>query len=267
MGAYIRAGLPDKATSFDDPSAEPSLHVFNSLIDACAQTGDVRSAWEYVGKMTNAKIAPDLKTLHSLLKSKRLQSMSVDTSPSVDEILNVCGDLEFTYRTSFLLQELAKDANQKEAIVKEMSNNGLARQYIAFASFYINGSFIKIANGPVQREDFFHVDSELCGALLYEIEVTTGWLPEKGGEGRFHAEKKAFCFLQHTLPAHEHFPTIQLSLRVCGDCHNFFRHAATWAKRRIVVHDLIQIHVFRPDSGCSCGEEFRPWERAEKGSR
>jgi len=266
MEAHVRAGLAEKAFSFDDPWAQPDLRVFNSLIDACAQFRDMARAWEYFGNMIDARIAPDLRTLHTLLECKRSQ-LSKDVCPSVDEILHACRNVDFTFQTYFLLLELALEPWRKEAIREEMRTRGFLRQHIAFATFFIGGSILKVVNGPVQRGEFTHVDKDFCGDVLREIEVATGWVEEQSEEARFHAEKKAFCYLHHILGKDEQLPVIQLSLRMCLDCHQFFKHAATWAKKRIVIHDISRVHVFTPNNECSCGEGFKPWVRSEKVSK
>jgi hypothetical protein len=64
-----------------------------------------------------------------------------------------------------------------------------------------------------------------------------------------HAEKKALAAqLRMGYPA----PRLELSHRMCADCHAFFRAAAVDSQRPIVCIDARVRHEFGVDGRCSC---------------
>jgi hypothetical protein len=80
---------------------------------------------------------------------------------------------------------------------------------------------------------------------LYDLEEE-----EKAAEVSHHSEKLALAFGLLSLPLSVPI-RITKNLRICGDCHSFFKFVSGSVKREIIVRDNNRFHRFK-DGICSC---------------
>lgn len=67
-----------------------------------------------------------------------------------------------------------------------------------------------------------------------------------------HSEKLALAFGLISTPEGS-LLRITKNLRVCGDCHSFFKFASLVTRREVIVRDANRFHCFKEGS-CSCGD-------------
>ncbi|KAF8053003.1 hypothetical protein N665_1477s0010 [Sinapis alba] len=74
----------------------------------------------------------------------------------------------------------------------------------------------------------------------------------KVGMLSLHSEKLALAFGLISTPEGS-LLRITKNLRVCGDCHSFFKFASLVTRREVIVRDANRFHCFKEGS-CSCGD-------------
>uniref|UniRef100_A0A7N0TJV2 DYW domain-containing protein n=1 Tax=Kalanchoe fedtschenkoi TaxID=63787 RepID=A0A7N0TJV2_KALFE len=67
-----------------------------------------------------------------------------------------------------------------------------------------------------------------------------------------HSEKMAVAFALMNSPAAAPI-RIMKNLRICGDCHAFFKSVAEMKGREIIARDSSRFHHFS-NGTCSCGD-------------
>nr|XP_043622793.1 pentatricopeptide repeat-containing protein At4g14850-like [Erigeron canadensis] len=68
----------------------------------------------------------------------------------------------------------------------------------------------------------------------------------------FHSEKLAVAFGLISTPPKAPI-RVKKNLRICKDCHKFFKYVSKVVKREIIIRDIMRFHHFR-DGSCSCGD-------------
>ena len=76
----------------------------------------------------------------------------------------------------------------------------------------------------------------------------------------FHADKKALAAALAEADSGPQVPLpsvhVKVSIKMCVDCHEFFKEASKLLQRRIICDDGSHHHVF-DDGECSCGDRWR----------
>ena len=94
-------------------------------------------------------------------------------------------------------------------------------------------------------------------------------MPSQESSLRHHAEKKALAALLERDGANaaaDQDLALAVNIKVCADCHEFFKGAALLLGRTIRVQEPGLLHVFA-GGGCSCLDEWRWEERVRQAPR
>ena len=116
-----------------------------------------------------------------------------------------------------------------------------------------------------EKNHFFMKEILIKLKELYEKLVKTGFKPdtsfildqdltdlEKTEKLGFHSEKISLCFALLNTEVSEKI-ILTNNLKMCGDCHNFFKEISKLLKKEIRVYDTRCWHHFEKNGFCSCG--------------
>jgi len=232
------------------------------LIGVLCAANRLESAVEVYRNMINSEIRPETRTYVSLLDGCRREKSLKTALMLFTEAQNVLGKDEVKALRPTLLKvsEACEDVQRarqvKEALMVDEDYN-----FKPIAEFSMKGEKRQCWSGSDGCKDA----ASACRKLTMEIQCNTKYKPNyaalpllfrQGFHKKermdtsllFHAEKKALAIL---LEAGEHNPRITVNLRMCIDCHEFFKEASGYLGVPITVVDLQTTHQFRWGS-CSC---------------
>ncbi|PHU06288.1 putative pentatricopeptide repeat-containing protein [Capsicum chinense] len=239
-------------------SLEPAIEHYGCMVDLLGRAGLLDEAHSLIGTMpmkANAVI------WGALLSGCRLHR---DTKLA-EHVLKQLIQLEPWNSGNYVLLSNIYASNNKwddSERVRSSLNEAQMQKIPAYSWIEIDGVVHEFLVG-----DTYHSISEKIYAKLSELSKElreAGYVPrteyvlfdiEEEEKEQFvgcHSEKLALAFgLLRTRPSE--VIRIIKNLRICGDCHTFFKHVSKISEREIILRDNNRFHCFLKGS-CSCGD-------------
>ncbi|XP_010525197.1 PREDICTED: pentatricopeptide repeat-containing protein At4g14850 [Tarenaya hassleriana] len=261
LSACSRAGAVDKGMELFESmksryGIDPGAEHYACVVDMLGRAGMVESAYEFIQKMP---FQPTISVWGALLNACRVYSKPQLGKVAAENLFKL--DPKDSGHHVLLSNLYAATGRWAEAnaVREEMKGVGIKKgagyswitvknQVHAFqakdTSHRMNHEIqARLAKLRMEMEaEGYKPDSKLS---LYDLEEE-----EKAAEVAHHSEKLALAFGLVALPAGVPI-RITKNLRICGDCHSFFKFASKSVGREIVVRDNNRFHRFR-DGLCSC---------------
>ncbi|ESQ45239.1 hypothetical protein EUTSA_v10010201mg [Eutrema salsugineum] len=271
----------------------PNEITFVSLLNACSHAGFVEEGLEIFDLMPKYGTRPNVKHYTCMIDllgragrldeaREMIETMSIEKDETLwGSFLGACRihkNVEMAEKVAISLLELqpqnpghyillsniyANDGKWKEvAKIRNLMNQRGLKKVPGYTWIEANNKTHRFKVG-----DRTHPKSkEIYDALrvLTEKLEKAGYVPDtnfvlhdvdeevKVGMLSLHSEKLALAFGLIATPEGS-LLRITKNLRVCGDCHGFFKFASLVTRREVVVRDANRFHCFKEGS-CSCGD-------------
>ncbi|KAK7270293.1 hypothetical protein RIF29_23325 [Crotalaria pallida] len=238
---------------------EPWPEHYACLVDLLGRSNSLEEAYQFV---RNMPIKPSAEVWCSLLGACRIHSNKEIGEVAAKNLLQL--DTENSGNYVLISNVFAADGrwNDVEEVRSRMKGNGLKKKP--------GCSWVEVENNihTFMARDKSHPQSD---DIYMKLAQLTKLLEEKGG---YRAQTK-FVFHnvseeEKTQMLHGHSERLALSyallatpkgtpiritknLRVCDDCHNFFKIASEVSQRALIVRDANRFHHFERGH-CSCGD-------------
>lgn len=276
-----------------DGRLPPNEITFISLLNACSHAGFVKEGLEIFDLMTKYGVRPNVKHYTCMIDllgragrlteaSEMIETMSIQKDETLwGSFLGACRihkNVEMAEKAAMFLLELQPQNPGHYILLSNIYANDGKWEEVAKVRNLMNQRGLKKVPGYTWIEannrthrfkvgDRTHPKSkEIYDALrdLTEKLEEAGFVPDtnfvlhdvdeevKVGMLSLHSEKLALAFGLIATPDGS-LLRITKNLRVCGDCHSFFKFASLVTKRDIIVRDANRFHFFKEGS-CSCGD-------------
>lgn len=237
---------------------DPGREHYGCMIDLLGKAGKLDDAVKLLNEM---ECEPDAVTWRTLLGACRVQGNMVLAEYAAKKVVELDPEDAGTYTVLSNIYANSQRWDSVEEIRTRMRYRGMKKEpgcsWIEVDK-KIHAFIIGDGSHPMKAE----VDKTL-NQLIHRL-IGIGYVPETNfvlqdleGEQmedslRHHSEKLALAFGLMTLPSGKVI-RIRKNLRICGDCHVFFKLASKLERRSIVIRDPIRYHHFE-DGKCSCGD-------------
>ncbi|XP_013588471.1 PREDICTED: pentatricopeptide repeat-containing protein At2g33760-like [Brassica oleracea var. oleracea] len=276
-----------------DGRLPPNEITFVSLLNACSHAGFVKEGLEIFDLMTKYGVRPNVKHYTCMIDllgragrlteaSEMIETMSIQKDETLwGSFLGACRihkNVEMAEKAAMFLLELQPQNPGHYILLSNIYANDGKWEEVSKVRNLMNQRGLKKVPGYTWIEannrthrfkvgDMTHPKSkEIYDALrdLTEKLEEAGFVPDtnfvlhdvdeevKVGMLSLHSEKLALAFGLIATPDGS-LLRITKNLRVCGDCHSFFKFASLVTKRDIIVRDANRFHFFKEGS-CSCGD-------------
>ncbi|KNA20813.1 hypothetical protein SOVF_049030 [Spinacia oleracea] len=280
---YAKNGLGEDAidmfTKFKEAGLKPDGQIFLGIFDACGVLNDVTEGLLHFDSMTKIhSITPTMDHYASIVHMfgsagdlegalEFIEKMPVEPSVSVWEslmnIARVQGNIEMGDRCAEIVKQLDPDRLSKEL------KDGLLPVNVSDTP----KKKVKKHNPLAQTKheyragDRSHPENDKIYTVLRGIKESVkeaGYVAEtkfvlhdidhEGKEEAImaHSERLACTYALLTNPARMPLRIIK-NLRVCGDCHNYFKIISKLVGREVIMRDAKRFHHFK-DGKCSCND-------------
>ncbi|KAI0499645.1 hypothetical protein KFK09_017853 [Dendrobium nobile] len=255
LTAYSNSGLVDETQNWLNEmrtlySVEPGIEHYSCLLGAMARAGRLDEAERFVLEMP---FEPDAAVWRTLLSACMVHSNADIGRRAAGRLLELDPQDDSAY---VMLAKIYSFVGRKGEMAKmwtTMRDHGVRKEG--------GRSWIEVAGGVhvLIAGDRQHERSSEIYAKVRELEMETGKLGyvEKGGEGVWeHSERLAVAMgliSNGGGTAADGQPALRVikNLRICGDCHEFFKYVSRIIGRDIVVRDVNRYHRFE-EGACSC---------------
>ncbi|CAN8278984.1 unnamed protein product [Cochlearia groenlandica] len=283
----------DLFRSMIDRRLSPNEITFVSLLNACSHAGLVQEGLELFDLIPKYGIRPNVKHYTCMIDllgragkldeaSEMIETMSIEKDETLwVSFLGACRihkNVEMSEKAAKSLLELQPRNSGHYILLSNIYANDGKWEEVAKVRNLMNQRGLKKIPGYTWIEannrthrfkvgDRTHPKSkEIYDTLkdLTEKLEKAGYVPDtnfvlhdvdeevKVGMLSLHSEKLALAFGLISTPE-GNLLRITKNLRVCGDCHSFFKFASLVTRRDIMVRDANRFHCFKEGS-CSCGD-------------
>ncbi|KAJ4901165.1 Pentatricopeptide repeat-containing protein [Raphanus sativus] len=237
---------------------EPVREHYGCMIDLLGKAGKLDDAVKLLNEM---ECEPDAVTWRTLLGACRVQGNMVLAEYAAKKVIELDPDDAGTYTVLSNIYANSQKWDSVEEIRTQMRDRGIKKEP-GCSWIEVNKKIHAFIIGDESHPLIVEVNKKLN--QLIDRMIGIGYVPEtnfvlKDLEGeqmedslRHHSEKLALAFGLMTLPLGKAI-RIRKNLRICGDCHVFFKLASRLEKRSVVIRDPIRYHHFE-DGKCSCGD-------------
>ncbi|CAH8387632.1 unnamed protein product [Eruca vesicaria subsp. sativa] len=237
---------------------EPVREHYGCMIDLLGKAGKLEDAVKLLNEM---ECEPDAVTWRTLLGACRVQGNMVLAEYAAKKVIELDPDDAGTYTVLSNIYANSQKWDSVEEIRTQMRDRGIKKEP-GCSWIEVNKKIHAFIIGDESHPMIVEVNKKLN--QLIDRMIGIGYVPETNfvlqdleGEQmedslRHHSEKLALAFGLITLPLGKVI-RIRKNLRICGDCHVFFKLASKVEKRSVVIRDPIRYHHFE-DGQCSCGD-------------
>ncbi|CAO2826932.1 unnamed protein product [Amaranthus hypochondriacus] len=234
---------------------EPELEHYGAMVDLLGRAGLLDEAYATIKAMP---MQPDLVIWKTLLSACRTYK-NVELGEFVIRNISCLdsGDYVLLSNTYCSLNRWTISAKMRENMKRGGINKDHGKSWIELAGnihYFKAGSrahpeieaIDKILKQLIKRAK---LEGFVAATELVLMDITE---EEKEENLKFHSEKLALAFgVLKTGPRRE----IQIlkNLRICYDCHSWFKIISRMLTRVIIVRDRVRFHKFEAGS-CSCGD-------------
>lgn len=261
LSACSRAGAVEQGMEIFESmqvryGIEPGAEHYACVVDMLGRAGMVESAYNFIMKMP---MQPTISVWGALLNACKVYSKPELGTIAAENLFKL--DPKDSGNHVLLSNMFAAAGRWEEAnlVRVEMKDVGIKKG--------AGCSWIAVKNKihVFQAKDTSHERNSEIQAMLDEMRrkmEAAGYVPdtkfalydleeeEKLTEVRHHSEKIALAFGLVALP-----PAVPIrinkNLRICGDCHSFFKFVCGSFEREIIIRDNNRFHRFMAGQ-CSC---------------
>ncbi|CAN6875961.1 unnamed protein product [Brassica oleracea] len=236
----------------------PVREHYGCMIDLLGKAGKLDDAVKLLNEM---ECEPDAVTWRTLLGACRVQGNMVLAEYAAKKVIELDPDDAGTYTVLSNIYANSQKWDSVEEIRTRMRDRGIKKEP-GCSWIEVNKKIHAFIIGDESHPLIVEVKEKL--KQLIDRMIGIGYVPETNfvlqdleGEQmedslRHHSEKLALAFGLMTLPLGKVI-RIRKNLRICGDCHVFFKLASKLENRSVVIRDPIRYHHFE-DGKCSCGD-------------
>ncbi|KAL0657923.1 hypothetical protein Bca4012_078508 [Brassica carinata] len=236
----------------------PVREHYGCMIDLLGKAGKLEDAVKLLNEM---ECEPDAVTWRTLLGACRVQGNMVLAEYAAKKVIELDPDDAGTYTVLSNIYANSQKWDSVEEIRTRMRDRGIKKEP-GCSWIEVNKKIHAFIIGDESHPLIVEVKEKL--KQLIDRMIGIGYVPETNfvlqdleGEQmedslRHHSEKLALAFGLMTLPLGKVI-RIRKNLRICGDCHVFFKLASKLENRSVVIRDPIRYHHFE-DGKCSCGD-------------
>lgn len=224
---------------------EPRIEHYTCLVGAMARVGQLEDAESFVRTMP---FKPDAAMWRTLLSGCMVHS-SVELGEKVAQQL-----IELNLRDEsayVILANIYSAVGRKDEMAEvwvEMRDQRVKKER-GRSWIEVKGKVHEFIAGDIKHERTIEIYEEVR-VLANEVKML-GYMEEDEGVW-YHSERLALAFSVVSGSAMEGKALRVLkNLRICRDCHEFFKYASRVLAREIVVRDVNRYHKFQK-GGCSC---------------
>ncbi|VAH09538.1 unnamed protein product [Triticum turgidum subsp. durum] len=263
LNACSHAGLVDEGWQFfksmsRDYGLTPLLEHYACMVDLLGRTGNVQGAEQFIYDMP---IEPDAVIWSALLGACKIHKNAEIGRRAAEKLFAIEPSNSGNYvMLSNIYSSLGMWVEVAE-VRRIMKQQGVTKEP-GCSWMQIRNKVYSFVTGDKQHEQIEEIESTLQD--LYTSLRTTGYVPDtefvlhdideeqKESSLLYHSEKLAVAYGLLVTP--QGMPIqIMKNLRICGDCHTFFKFVSQVTKRDIDIRDGNRFHHFRNGS-CSCGD-------------
>ncbi|XP_020265038.1 pentatricopeptide repeat-containing protein At2g01510, mitochondrial [Asparagus officinalis] len=259
LSACSHAGLVSEGKKYFYSISRPTAEHYATMVDLLGRSGHLEEAFSFI---KNMPIEPDAAVWGALLGSCTIYHDTSIGQIAADELYKLAPSTpsyQVLLSNMYAVSERWDDVHK---IRKHMRGNNL-KKVSAYSSVELDGEVHVFSEGSrSQCKEIYEKLGELdgivkamgyraeTGIVLHDVEVE-----EKEAALRTHSEKLAITFsLLYSRGDDEGVPLrIMKNLRVCNDCHTFFKYVSKALGREIIMRDKNRFHHFR-DGRCSCND-------------
>ena len=293
--ACEKAGQAERAvqllSEMRSRGVEPGTRSYSAAISACEKGRDWQAAARVLAEMREHGVKMDAiaskAAILTLCKAGEVRA-ALALLPTID--LDALGGE--AYSVLFALSQAAGENGMQRVasrIEEEMRRRGLttsaAAAKVTEATWLpprrrsapsMAGSAAAATRRTTRSGDSGDATSKLTRRLVEEMRARTAYdfdpsaLPhlfvrnstvaQQRKALTFHADKKALAAALAEADSGPQVPLpsvhVKVSIKMCVDCHEFFKQASKMLQRRIICDDGSHHHVF-DDGECSCGDRWR----------
>lgn len=279
---FARNGLGEDAidmfTKFKEAGLKPDGQIFLSIFDACGVVGDVTEGLLHFDSMSKTYgIAPTMahyaSIVHMFGSAGNLDGAlefienlpvepSVDVWESLMNIARVQGNVEIGDRCAEIVEQL-----DPTRLTKELKDGLVPIREEAPKKKVKKHNPLEHTKHEYRAGDRSHPENDRIYTVLRGLKETVkeaGYIAETkfvlhdiDQEGKqeaimAHSERLACTYALLTTAPRMPLRIIK-NLRVCGDCHNYFKIISDIVGREIVMRDAKRFHHFK-NGKCSCND-------------
>ncbi|KAG0451277.1 hypothetical protein HPP92_026302 [Vanilla planifolia] len=257
LSACSHAGLVRKGKELFRSLDKPTVEHCAAIVDLLGRSGHLHEAYTFIQSMP---ITPDAGVWGALLSACSIYRDTELGEIAADEILRLAPEVpSYQILLSNMYVALGRWGDA-EKIRERMRRSGL-RKVGAYSSVELNGEVHVFYEGShSQSKEMNRVLSELTGrvrSIGYEPESSVALHDveeeEKQAALLVHSERLAIAFSIIHSKVEGSPLRIMKNLRICYDCHEFFKHVSKVLGRAILMRDKSRFHHFG-DGHCSCKE-------------
>ncbi|CAO2825421.1 unnamed protein product [Amaranthus hypochondriacus] len=268
----------DMFSKFKESGLKPDGLMFLGVFDACGVLGDVTEGLLHFDSMVNKYgITPTMthyaRIVHMFGSAGDLDGAlefiekmpgepSIEVWESLMNIARVQGNVEIGDRSAQIVEQL-----DPTRLNKDLRDGLLPVDPDAPKKKVKKYNPLEHISHDYRAGDQSHPEKDKIYAVLRglkEIVKEAGYIPEtkfvlhdidpEGKEEAImaHSERLAATYALITSGARHQFRVIK-NLRVCGDCHNYFKILSDIVGREIIMRDAKRFHHFK-DGKCSCND-------------
>ncbi|KAL2896170.1 hypothetical protein RDABS01_037954 [Bienertia sinuspersici] len=221
----------------------PTMAHYASIVHMFGSAGDLEGALEFIEKMP---IGPNVSVWESLMNVARVQG-NVEIGDRCAEIVEQMDPTRLSKELKDGLLPINDSDVPKKKVKKYNPLEHTKHEYRAGdRSHPENDKIYTVLRGMKEavKEAGYIPETKF---VLHDID------PESKEEAIMaHSERLACTYALITSGARMPLRIIK-NLRVCGDCHNYFKIISSLVGREIVMRDAKRFHHFR-DGKCSCND-------------
>ncbi|XP_010536458.1 PREDICTED: pentatricopeptide repeat-containing protein At2g03880, mitochondrial [Tarenaya hassleriana] len=237
---------------------DPGREHYGCMIDLLGRAGRLDDAIKLLKEMESE---PDAVTWRTLLGACRIHRNMELAEYAAHKVITLDPEDPGTY---ILLSNIYANSQKWDRVAevrKCMRNRGIKKEP-GCSWIEVNKEIHAFIVGDNSHPQITEVNSWL-NQLTHKL-IGIGYVPDTNfvlqdleGEQmeetlRYHSEKLALAFGLMSLPNGKVI-RIRKNLRICGDCHVFFKLTSKLENCSIAIRDPIRYHHFQ-DGRCSCGD-------------
>ncbi|XP_010242822.1 PREDICTED: putative pentatricopeptide repeat-containing protein At3g15130 [Nelumbo nucifera] len=265
LSACSHAGLIEEGNKYfstlcKDQSITPKVEHYACMVDLLGRAGHLKEAKDLI---ENMPLEPSVGIWQTLLSACRVHR-DLEFGREVGEILlRLDGDNPVNYVMMSNIYAEAGEWGECQKVREAMKEKGLKKE--AGCSWIDIDKEVHFFYGGDDTHPLIERIHEVLKVMERRIKEETGYahgvkfalhdVEEESKEEslRVHSEKLAIGLALVHGGLDRGVVSVFKNLRVCGDCHEFFKGLSKVLKRVFVVRDANRFHRFE-DGECSCGD-------------
>ncbi|KAG1334730.1 pentatricopeptide repeat-containing protein, mitochondrial [Cocos nucifera] len=255
LSACSHAGLVGEGKEYFSRMLDPKVEHYATMVDLLGRSGHLEEAHSLIKSMP---IEPDAGVWGALLGSCTIYHDLGLGQLAADEVFRLAPEIP-SYHV--LLSNIYAASGRWDDVekVRENMRGNHVRKVAAYSSVELDGEVYLFHEGShgQWKEIYKKLDEvttalrgmgyePITGVVLHDVESE-----EKEAAVRTHSEKLAIAFSLTRLKSGGTPIRIMKNLRVCNDCHTFFKYVSRALGRDIIMRDKNRFHHFK-DGECSC---------------